>query len=188
MDPATALIVVDMVADNVHGPEHASVCRQARAIVPAINALLRAAHARGWSVVFACDSFEADDPFFVRGGLRPHALRGTPGAELVDELERAAGDLVLPKRRLSAFFGTGLHRTLRERGVQTVVVCGVTSLFCVLATALDALSHDLSTVIVEDASAAPRPELHEALLSCYRRSALSPMLRVLTVRQILADP
>jgi len=181
-----AVLVVDMIRDNVHGPEHASITRQARAIVPRVNGLLAWAHDRGRPVIFACDSFQRQDPFFLQSRLKPHALQGTPGAMVIDELVRGADDLVLPKRRLSAFFGTGLDRTLHERGVRTVLICGITSLFCVLATAFDALSHDLSTIIVEDCCAAPRPELHEALLSCYRDSALRPMLQVLALDQLLA--
>jgi len=179
-----AVIVVDMVNDNVHGAEHLSIKYQARALVPAINRLLAAAHDRAWPVVFACDSFLEDD-FFFRSRLKPHALQGTAGAEVIAELDRREGDLVLPKRRLSAFFGTDLDRTLRDLGVDTVLLCGITTLFCVLATAFDALCHDFSVVILEDACAAPRPELQEALLSCYRQSALLPLLRVQTFDETL---
>jgi len=184
------VIVVDMLVDTVLGSEHGSgsMSRNARAIVAPINRLLDHAHQLGWPVIFACDSFEATDPFFQRGRLRPHALKGTPGAEVVDELHRAPDDLVLPKRRLSAFFGTDLDRRLGSLGVQRVLVCGVTTIFCVLGTALDALSHDLDTVIVEDCCAAPKSELHEALLSCYRRSTLRPMLQVLTLDALLLAP
>jgi nicotinamidase-related amidase len=174
-----------MLVDTVHGPDHGSMGQQARAILDPINQLLDHAHRQGWAVFFACDNFQAQDPFFQRSRLKPHALSGTPGAEVVDELHRQPDDTVLPKRRLSAFFGTDLDRRLATQDVQRVVICGVTTIFCVLATALDALSHDLDTVIVEECCAAPKPELHEALLSCYRRSALRPMLQVSTLDAML---
>lgn len=186
---STAVVVVDMLTDTVHGPDHGSISRQASAIVEPINRLLDHAHIQDWAVIFACDSFQAQDPFFQRSRLKPHALTGTPGAEVVAELHRNPDDLVLPKRRLSAFFGTDLDRRLAARGVQRVLICGVTTIFCVLATALDALSHDLDTVIIEDCCAAPKRELHEALLSCYRRSALRPMLQVSTLEALVhAEP
>jgi nicotinamidase-related amidase len=181
------VVVVDMLHDNVHG-EHAGPVRDAAlAIVPAINRLLGAAHARGWPVVFACDSFQPDD-FLFGGKMKPHALRGTKGAEPIPELDRAPGDQVLPKPRFSAFFQTGLEGTLRSHGVDTVLVCGLTTAFCVLATAFDALGHDLRAVIVEDACATAKPEWHEATVEVYRNNVLRPLFRVQTVDGVLSGP
>ena len=171
------LIVVDMVNDNVHGKEHWPITDAARAIIPAINRLLDRAHGQGWPVIFACDSFLPGD-FIFGGRMKPHSLRGTPGAEPVPELHRQPGDQLLPKRRFSAFFKTDLDQTLRTIGVDTVLVCGISTNFCVLTTALDALQHDLSAVIVEDCCAAAKQQLHEATLSCYRKNALTPLLQV----------
>ncbi len=178
-----AVIVVDMVNDNVHGKEHWPITDAARAIIPGINRLLDRAHARGWPVVFACDAFLPDD-FIFGGRMKPHSLRGTPGAEPVPELHRLDGDLFLPKPRFSAFFETDLDRTLRAAGVDTVMVCGISTNFCVLTTALDALQHDLATVIVEDCCAAARQQLHRAALSCYRKNPLAPLFQVLTLNQL----
>ncbi len=183
--PLPALIVVDMVRDNVDGPEHVGMAAPARAIVPAINRLLGAAHGRSWPVIFACDAFLPDD-FIFGGRMRPHSVLGTAGAEPTDALDRAAGDLFLPKRRFSAFFGTGLEQTLRDLGVGRVLVCGITTGFCVLSTALDAVCHDFKAVLVEDACAAPTPALHEAALACYRKNALQPLLEVMSVEAVIA--
>ena len=182
-----AVLVVDVLNDNVHG-EHAGPGRDAAlAVVPAINRLLAAAHARGWPVVFACDAFQPDD-FLFGGRMRPHSLRGTPGAQPIPELDRAPGDEILPKPRFSAFFRTNLERTLRDRGVDSVLVCGLTTAFCVLATAFDALSHDFRAVLVEDACASSRPEWHAATLEIYRKNVLRPLFRVRTVAEILGTP
>ncbi|MBI5500721.1 MAG: cysteine hydrolase [Deltaproteobacteria bacterium] len=181
-----ALIVVDMLRDNVHG-EHAGPLRDAAlAIVPAVNRLLAAAHERGWPVVFACDSFLPDD-FIFRGRMKPHALRGTPGAEPIPELARLPSDTILPKRRFSAFFKTDLDQILRLRAVDTVLVAGVSTHFCVLATAFDAVANDFHAVIVEDACAAAKPDWHAAALASYRGNILRPLLRVQPVAAVLGD-
>jgi nicotinamidase-related amidase len=104
---------------------------------------------------------------------------------VIPELARDPRDLVLPKRRMSAFFGTGLERRLRDGGVDTVLVCGIATPFCVLTTALDAVCHDLRAVIVEDCCAAARRGEQEAVLGCYRRSALHPLLGVLPLDEAL---
>ncbi|MBI5486406.1 MAG: cysteine hydrolase [Deltaproteobacteria bacterium] len=181
-----AVIVVDMLCDNIHGA-HAGPARDAAlAVVPAINRILDAAHERRWPVIFACDSFLPDD-FIFHGRMKPHALRGTPGADPIPELHRAPDDTVLPKRRFSAFFKTDLGQTLRLLAVDTVLVAGISTHFCVLATALDAVANDFQTVLVEDACAAARPEWHAATLATYRNNVLRPLLRVQPVATVLED-
>ena len=172
----TAVIVVDMLAD--YFDHELPITAAARAIVPAVNGLTTAARSVGIPVVFACDSFLPDD-FLFGGKMSPHALQGTPGAEPTDLLRREDSDVVLPKRRFSAFFQTDLDQTLRTWGVEGVAVCGITTHFCVLTTALDAICHDFHTFLIEDCCAAHKPEVHESALALYRDSPLFPLLRVM---------
>ncbi len=141
-----AVIVVDMVNDNVHGKEHWPITDAARAIVPGINRLLDRAHARGWPVVFACDSFLPDD-FIFGGRLKPHSLRGTRGAEPIPQLHRQPEDHVLPKRRFSAFFKTDLDQTLRTAGVDTALVCGCNWPFAFLLAATGQIKTSVASCV-----------------------------------------
>jgi nicotinamidase/pyrazinamidase len=182
-----AIIVVDMLEDPL-GEEHCyPIAAHGRAIIPTINHLTTEARRCHWPVIFACDSFLPDD-FIFGGKMTPHSLRGTPGAQPVAELTRERDDQVLPKRRFSAFFKTDLDQTLRTKGVDTVAVCGISTHFCVITTALDALCHDFRTVIIEDATAAYSPEIHEQTLSLYRRNPLYPLLQVMPAAEWLALP
>ncbi|MDW7708892.1 MAG: isochorismatase family cysteine hydrolase [Deferrisomatales bacterium] len=179
-----AVAVVDMLADNLGTGKHSAMERQGAALVPCLRDLLARCRRRGVPVIYANDSFLPGDALFG-GRMQPHALRGTPGARVVDELAPEPGDLELPKRRFSAFFKTDLDQTLRTWGVDTLAVCGITTPFCVLATALDAVAHDFRAVILEDASTAHRDEVHEACLGLYRKNPLWPLLRVETAEAFL---
>ena len=181
-----AVIVVDMLNDNVHGPGASVMKPQAMKIVPSINRLLATAHGQGWPVFLACDSFLEQD-FIFRGKMKPHALRGTEGSLPIPELDMAESDRYLPKRRFSAFFKTDLDQTLRTLGVDTVAVTGIATNFCVLATAFDSVCLDFNTVIVEDCCAAAKDEWHEATLSCFRRNVLEPIFRVMMLDDFLAE-
>ena len=119
--------------------------------------------------------------------MKPHSLAGTPGAEVIDELVRTEEDLWLPKPRFSAFFKTDLDPWLKERGVTLCAVAGISSSFCVLTTAMDAVCSDYKTVILEDCSSAVSREAHESTLGIYRRNALYPLLRIMTSRQLLSE-
>ncbi len=178
-----ALLVIDMVKDNLADPDHNLVARQAGAIIPVINNLAAVFREAGGLVIYASDSFLEED-FIFGGRMSPHAIRGTAGAEVADALIQKAGDIIMPKRRFSAFFKTDLDQTLRTLRVDTVAVCGITSLFCVLATALDSLCHDFKTIIVEDASCAHKDEVHQALMDFYRRNPLYPLFRVLPASDV----
>lgn len=77
-------------------------------------------------------------------------LEGTPGAEIVAELKPAKDDIVLVKRKPSAFHGTKLLGLLVERGIDTLVIVGGATSNCVRATVFDAASHDLRAMVPAD--------------------------------------
>jgi len=59
--------------------------------------------------------------FIFNGKMKSHSIRGTEGAEVVADLNPEPTDIILPKRRFSAFFKTDLDQTLRLLGVDTLV-------------------------------------------------------------------
>jgi nicotinamidase/pyrazinamidase len=179
-----AIIIVDMLEDNYRDPRDEA--REDVKIIVPVRDFLTECRARSLPVIFACDSFLPDD-FIFRGRMKPHALRGTPGAAVLSDLLPQQGDVVVPKRRFSGFFKTDLDQTLRTLGVDTVAIGGINTHFCVLATALDAVAHDFRTIILEDLSAAYKREIHENCLDGYRRSAIYPLLRVTSSREFLAE-
>lgn len=173
-----ALLIIDMVKDNMD-PDHPLPITPfaIRAIAP-INGLIKMFRKQGWPVVFSTDAFHEDD-FIFTGRMKPHSLAGTRGAGIADGLDYQPGtDIWLPKPRFSAFFGTGLEKTLHQQGVTLCAVGGISTNFCVLATALDALCHDFKVILLEDCAAAFTEAMHEQTLSLYRRNPLNPLLRV----------
>jgi nicotinamidase/pyrazinamidase len=179
-----AIIVVDMLQDNFKVEAHLSITTEASRIVPNIKKLLDHGRRSAWPIIFACDSFLEGD-FIFRGRMKPHSLRGTKGAQVIGNLNPLATDVVLEKRRFSAFFKTDLDQTLRTLAVDTVVVAGISTHVCVLMTAMDALSHDFHSVIIEDCCAAHKGEVHRAVLQLYRDFALYPLLRILSLQEFL---
>ncbi len=181
----TAVVVIDMVKDNLESSAHAGMAERGQAIVPAVNRLAAGARERGWPVIFSTDSFLPGDYLF-RGRMKDHSLRGTEGAEVSALLDRDPGDTWLPKRRMSAFFKTDLDQTLRLWGVERVAACGLMTPYCVLTTALDAVCNDFYAVMVEDATTAVTDQMHSSCLELYRKSPLRPLLTVQTVDELLA--
>ena len=119
--------------------------------------------------------------------MPPHAIRGTGGDEPIADLEMQPTDLLLPKRRMSAFYKTDLDQTLRTWGVDTVAVCGIVTNVCVLLTALDAIQNDFRSVIVSDACACHKPALHEMTLGLYDKFILAPLFRIMPASEITEE-
>ena len=144
-------------------------------VIGPISRLLGAARRHGIPVYFTRYSLNAD---YSDGGLLMEvfpAIKGTGGlvrdswdAAIVDELEPVEGEVVLDKTRYSAFFGTDLEERLRAEGVDSLIVCGVTTNICVESTVRDAFFRDIRPIVPEDGTAAVAPELHESSLEDFR--------------------
>ena len=181
-----AIIVVDMLKDNLKESPRNPYFQEGMAIVPNLLRLLKEGRKRGFPVIFACDSFLEND-FIFKGRMKVHSLRGTTGAEVVDALKPEPTDIILPKRRFSAFFKTDLDQTLRTLGVDTIVSTGITTEGCVLTTAMDGLSHDFSVLFLEDCTASRNQKIHQECLNLYRDFALYPLFRIMTLDEFLKE-
>ncbi len=182
----TAIIVVDMINDNVYTQSHSGMDDQAQAIIPAIQRLLGRARDQGRPVIFANDAFLPDDFIFRGTGMKPHAIMGTDGAKVISDFGPEESDIILEKRRFSGFMGTNLEVRLREMGIDTIAVAGIGTPVCVLTTALDGLSHDFKVIMLQDCCAAFRPEDHEAIINVYCHSFKGSIFRVMSLDEFLS--
>jgi ureidoacrylate peracid hydrolase len=92
---------------------------------------------------------------------------GTEGVKVIDELQPQAGDVVLPKRRFSAFYQTDLEvilRNLKTPAVDTLIICGTVTNICCESTARDAFFRDYKVVFGSDICSAIDKAAHDATL------------------------
>jgi nicotinamidase-related amidase len=85
-------------------------------------------------------------------------------AEFVEEIKPTNKDIVIAKRQWGAFFGTELDLQLRRRGIDTIVLCGVSTNIGVETTARDAYQRGYNQVFATDAMAANTKDEHETTL------------------------
>ncbi len=120
--------------------------------VTAISPLLEAARERGMPVVYP---YVAPKGALDAGrtGVKIPSLMEVPerGYAFVEEVAPSDGDLLIPKRHPSAFFGTPLISHLIDLGVDSVILTGCTTSGCIRCTAVDAFAYNLHCVVVEDA-------------------------------------
>jgi nicotinamidase/pyrazinamidase len=161
-DPATALIVID-VQNDFADPQGGLSVAGGTDIIPVIDAEIEAVLAAGGKVFYTQDWHPASTPHFEKdGGIWPvHCVAGTWGAELHPDL-RVEGPTV--RKGVNGEDGysgfttrdpqtgetqpTELHELLQGAGVEKLVMAGLATDYCVLATALDARSLGYPTAVL----------------------------------------
>ena len=179
-----AIVVVDMLKDAFKRRDLPATQEYLK-ILPKIKELLEKARKLGIPIIFACDSFLEND--FIFKGKHSYSIRGTEGAEVVEDLRPGKEDQILLKRRFSAFFKTDLDQTLRLLGVDTVVITGINTHVCVYATAMDSVCNDFYAIVLEDCSASRDREVHQGCIEVLRQGGLSPLLRVMSLDEFLEE-
>lgn len=112
----------------------------------------------------------ADDPSATRRNAERHNLQGSPGCQIIPALYDERRDWVVDsKKRYNCFQDTDLHFVLRSHGVNTLLITGVNTNSCVLATTTAASCLDYAVIVIEDCvDSMDGPALHDAALTCIR--------------------
>lgn len=179
-----ALLIVDMQNDFLTSSGRLYDAG-AHNLIPLINTLAATARAQNVPVIWVIQEHRRQLVDFGReADISPiHCVEGTPGAALAAGLQRHEADFTVIKRRYSGFYATDLDLLLRCLGRNRVVVTGINSDGCVLATALDAHARDYCVTVVADACNASATEMHGAALSMLGRMQPDVVMTVAEVKQ-----
>ena len=168
----SVLIVVDMQNDFVLEGAIMEV-KEAKKQIPVIQKLISKCRELGVPVIYTvqdtdpvfCPLEVATVPRLKTAGVRV----GTSGYQIVSELAPEPGEIIVRKRRFSAFFQTDLEIILRNiRGavnpVDTVIICGTVTNICCESTVRDAFFRDYKVVLGSDVCSAHTQEAQNATL------------------------
>jgi isochorismate hydrolase len=143
------LLVIDMLRDFLESWEPG----RKEKLVQSINEL--AGIVRGFScpVIWVRQEFEPDlrdaFPEMRARGIRI-TIKGTQGCEILPELAVAASDVVIVKKRYSAFYGTTLDETLARINPDSIIMAGINTHACIRTTAIDAYQRDWPLVLAAE--------------------------------------
>jgi ureidoacrylate peracid hydrolase len=177
LGPKTALVVIDL--QNVFMlPGMPVEVPTAREIVPNVNKLAAATRDAGGKVVWVKMCLEGQSEawrVFFDGDPRRATLSeltpGSHGFELYAGLDVQPEDLIIVKRRYSAFIqgSSDIDRQLRDLGIDTVIIVGTLTNVCCESSARDAMMLNYRLIFASDANAALSDAEHNATLASILR-------------------
>jgi nicotinamidase-related amidase len=151
-----ALVNIDL-ANAWTRPGHPFSCENMDVIIPATQRLLEASRAKGIPVVFTTTAYQVTDgPNSDMGiwnrKIPLEALQvGSEATAIDDRIAPRPDELVIIKKRASAFHGTNLSSFLTAHQVDTVILTGVTMAGCVRHSAEDAIAEGFAPIVVREA-------------------------------------
>ncbi len=157
MGMKTALIIVDVQKDFC--PGGALAVEEGDRVVEPANRLIHLFDEQALPLYFTRDWHPANHCSFAANGgpWPPHCVAGTPGAQFHDELLVPESATIISKATAvdrdaySGFEGTGLEQQLKAKGIESVIVAGLTTDYCVKNTALDAHRLGFDVLVAIDA-------------------------------------
>ncbi len=149
-------------------------------VVPNINRLQTCFRAQGLPILYTaigtCTSDGRDlnqmwkdlDQLSIHTiGKRMFPAVGDPSWHIDERIAPYPGELVVNKTSSGTFNSTMLDQTLRNMGIQSLIIGGVTTDVCVETTARDAADRGFQVIIVEDACTAFSDTLHQSALQAF---------------------
>jgi nicotinamidase-related amidase len=181
---STALIIIDMQRDFVmpggFGEALGNDVKQLQVTIAPTKTILEGARKAGILVIHTREGHRPDlsdcpPSKLVRGRGKTRIgdvgpmgrilVRGELGHDIVPELYPIAGEVVIDKPGKGAFFATDLELILRDRGIKTLMVCGVTTEVCVNTTVREANDRGYECVVLSDCVGSYYPEFQKAALA-----------------------
>ena len=179
-----ALIIIDMQRDFLEpggfGETLGNNVALLKAVVPPLRSVLEAARQTKMLVIHTREGHRPDlsdaprhkvergEPSMRIGAPGPMGrilVRGEPGHDIIPELYPAPGEPVIDKPGKGAFYQTDLELMLKNREIDTLLVCGVTTEVCVNTTVREANDRGFRCIVIGDCCASYFPEFHAAGLA-----------------------
>ena len=178
----TALVIIDMQRDFVlpggFGEMLGNDTSLLLAAVEPCEKVLKKAREKGMFVIHTREGHRPDltdcpAAKLTRGGktfigekgpMGRILVRGEQGHDIIHQLYPAAGEPVIDKPGKGSFHATDLHQILFDRGIKTLVVCGVTTEVCVHTTVREANDRGYECVVLQDCVASYFPEFQRVAL------------------------
>ena len=154
-------IIIDMQEDFF---VHERLSRRRSDLVKNMNELVSYCRENDAKIIWIRQEFAPDLSDAMLEAKRKNirvVISGTPGAEILSELDRRPSDRLLVKKRYSAFFGTDLNERLSRSGTSKLIIAGINTHACIRTTVVDAYQRDFEIILARDCIDSHDEEHHD---------------------------
>lgn len=190
----SALVIIDMQYHDAHA-EHGVVAaieklhpgstayyaKRLSTVVPAIRRLLDHARVTDLQIIHLVVGSDYQDlrdfnrrmrawilDLQTRSGMSDFYWTGSPSFRILEELTPLPHETVFRKRSFGAFNSTNFENLLHELGIETLLITGCVTNYCVETTVRDAADRGFSVVVIDEAVAGFDQASHDATLASFR--------------------
>ncbi len=162
-----ALIIIDMQNDFIL-PGSPVYVQDAEKTIPKVKEILQFFRDKNLTVFFIKREYLSDGSNVENFRLKDfregkkYIIKGSKGAEIVEELKPLDSEFVIIKPRFSSFMMTELDLILKRLKINTLVICGTQYPNCIRATVFDAVSLDYNVYVLTDATSAKTEDIAKA--------------------------
>lgn len=179
----TALLVIDIQRDFVYpggfGEMLGNKVEKLQSVIQPIKKVLDLFRKKELLVIFTKEAHKPDlsdlhETKRQRGNLQTKIgdkgpmgrvlIEGEYGNDIVDELKPQESEAVIAKPSKGSFYKTRLDELLREKGIKSLIVTGVTTEVCVKSTVIEANDRGYECLVLQDCVASYFPKFHKAAL------------------------
>ncbi|MBX2976402.1 MAG: cysteine hydrolase [Ignavibacteriaceae bacterium] len=162
----SAIIVIDMLNEYLRS-DGLVYCEQCKEIIPIISDCINFARKNNILVIYLNTALNNEkDILAKKWGL--HAVAGSVGAQVIEELKPVEGDLVIKKKSYNGFFNTTLDSELKYREIKDIAITGIHTHVCVLLTAVGGFELGYNVTTIEDAITTGYKPNHESRLRFFK--------------------
>lgn len=161
----SALLVMDFQSDML-----GRLGDRAAPLIERAAAVIGASRKAGLPIIYVVVGFRPGypevsprNPSFTMLSQSGRLIVTTPGSDIAPAVRPEAADLIVIKRRVSAFAGTDLEMILRAKGIDTLILFGIATGGVVLSTVRQGADADYRLVVVKDCCADVDEEVHRVL-------------------------
>ncbi len=180
-----ALIVVDMLNDFF---KDNPMKKKKYVLTKKINNLVGIIREKNIPIIFIRQEFKKDisDAYlFMKKRKEINTIQGTVGAQILSGIKIEKRDVIIIKKRFSAFYKTRLDSYLKRKKIDSLIILGIFTHSCIRQTTIDAYQRDFNIILAKECIDSWDEKHHRITLDYLNKGLMIPILSNIQIERTI---